>query len=158
MKRFFLLATFVCAALFTSCEGYDDSELVNRVNNIENRLKQLEETCKQLNTNISSLQTIVTAIQKNDQISSMAPISKDGKELGYVITFTSGKTITIYHGADGENGQDGQNGADGHTPVIGVKQDTDGNYYWTIDGEWLTDADGNKIRANATDGKDGEDG
>ena len=158
MKRFFLLATFVCAALFTSCEGYDDSELVNRVNNIENRLKQLEETCKQLNTNISSLQTIVTAIQKNDQISSMAPISKDGKELGYVITFTSGKTITIYHGADGENGQDGQNGADGHTPVIGVKQDTDGNYYWAIDGEWLTDADGNKIRANATDGKDGEDG
>ena len=164
MKRLFLFATFVCAALFTSCEGYDDSELVNRVTNIENRLKQLEETCKQLNTNISSLQTIVTAIQKNDQIASMAPISKDGKELGYVITFTSGKTITIYHGADGKDGengadgQDGQNGTNGHTPVIGVKQDADGNYYWTLDGEWLTDADGNKIRANAADGKDGEDG
>ncbi|MBQ5609804.1 MAG: hypothetical protein IIU85_06105, partial [Rikenellaceae bacterium] len=99
MKRFFLLASFVCAALFTSCEKYDDSELVNRLNDFETRLKQLEETCKQLNTNISSLQTIVNAIQKNDQITAIAPISKDGKDLGYVITFTSGKTITIYHGA-----------------------------------------------------------
>ena len=167
MKRFFLLATFVCVALFSSCEGYDDSELVNRLNDFETRLKQLEETCKQLNTNISSLQTIVNAIQKNDQITAVTPVSKDGVEVGYTISFTSGKTITIYHGADGEdgtngtNGSNGQNGADGHTPVIGVKMDADGIYYWTIDGEWLTDENGNKIQASpseadsGTDGKDG---
>ncbi len=158
MKRFFLLATFVCAALFTACEGYDDSELVNRLDNFENRLKKLEELCSQMNTNISSLQTIVNAIQKNDQISAIAPINKDGKEIGYTIVFTSGKSITIYHGTDGKDGQNGQNGQDGHTPIIGVKQDTDGNYYWTLDGEWLTDANGNKIKANGTDGKDGADG
>ena len=167
MKRFFLLATFVCAALFTSCEGYDDSELVNRLNDFETRLKQLEETCKQLNTNISSLQTIVNAIQKNDQITAVTPVSKDGVEVGYTISFTSGKTITIYHGADGEdgtngtNGSNGQNGADGHTPVIGVKMDADGIYYWTIDGEWLTDENGNKIQASpseADSGADGKDG
>ena len=167
MKRFFLLATFVCAALFSSCEGYDDSELVNRLNDFETRLKQLEETCKQLNANISSLQTIVNAIQKNDQISTVAPISKDGKEIGYSIVFTSGKSITIYHGTDGQNGQNGtngsngQNGADGHTPVIGVKMDADGIYYWTIDGEWLTDENGNKIQASpseADSGADGKDG
>ena len=167
MKRFFLLATFVCAALFSSCEGYDDSELVNRLNDFETRLKQLEETCKQLNANISSLQTIVNAIQKNDQITAVTPISKDGVEVGYTISFTSGKTITIYHGADGEdgtngtNGSNGQNGADGHTPVIGVKMDADGIYYWTIDGEWLTDENGNKIQASpseADSGADGKDG
>ena len=170
MKRLFLLATFVCAALFSSCEGYDDSELVNRLNDFETRLKQLEETCKQLNANISSLQTIVNAIQKNDQISTVAPISKDGKEIGYSIVFTSGKSITIYHGTDGQNGQNGsdgqngQDGADGYTPVIGVKMDADGIYYWTVDGEWLTDENGNKIQAspsegnNGSDGADGEDG
>lgn len=108
-----------------------------------------------MNTNISSLQTIVNAIQKNDQISAIAPINKDGKEIGYTIVFTSGKNITIYHGADGKNGADGK---DGHTPIIGVKQDADGNYYWTIDGEWLTDDNGNKIKANGTDGKDGANG
>ncbi|MBQ2019652.1 MAG: serine hydrolase [Rikenellaceae bacterium] len=146
MKRFFLLATFVCAALFTSCEGYDDSELVNRLDNFETRLKKLEELCSQMNTNITSLQTIVNAIQKNDQILAVAPIIKDGKELGYTISFTSGKSITIY------------NASNGVAPTIGVKKHTDGNYYWTIDGEWLTDDKGNKIKANGKDGTDGENG
>lgn len=155
MKRFLLFATFVCATLFTSCEEYDDSALVNRLDGFENRLKKLEELCSQMNTNISSLQTIVNAIQKNDQISTIAPITKDGKEIGYTIIFTSGKNITIYHGSDGKDGADGK---DGHTPKIGVKQDSDGNYYWTIDGEWLTDDNGNKIKANGTDGKDGANG
>ncbi|MBQ2414250.1 MAG: leucine-rich repeat protein [Rikenellaceae bacterium] len=160
MKRLLLFAAIVCAALFHSCE-YDDSDLVNRMDNLENRIKKLEELCTQMNTNISSLQTIVNAIQKNDHISTIAPITKDGKEIGYSIVFTSGKNITIYHGEDGKdgtNGQNGQNGQDGHTPKIGVKQDSDGNYYWTIDGEWLTDDSGNKIKANGTDGKDGDNG
>ena len=167
MKRFFLFATIVCAALFSSCEGYDDSDLVNRLNDFENRLKKLEELCSQMNTDITSLRTIVTAIQKNDQISTIAPISKDGKEIGYSIVFTSGKSITIYHGNDGQNGENGsdgengQDGADGYTPVIGVKQDTDGVYYWTVDGEWLIDENGNKVQASpseADSGADGKDG
>lgn len=114
-----------------------------------------------MNTNISSLQTIVSAIQKNDQVSAIAPISKNGEEIGYSISFTSGKTIIIYHGTDGKDGADGQNGkdgVDGHTPIIGVKQDADGVYYWTLDGEWLLDNNGNKIKAVGTDGKDGENG
>ena len=37
------------------------------------------------------------------------------------------------------------NGDDGHTPVLGTKQDTDDAYYWTIDGEWVLDGEGNKI-------------
>ena len=43
-------------------------------------------------------------------------------------------------------------------PVIGVRKDTDGCYYWTLDGEWLTDEKGNKVKAQGTDGKDGVDG
>ena len=164
MKRFFLFATIVCAALFSSCEGYDDSDLVNRLNDFENRLKKLEELCSQMNTDITSLRTIVTAIQKNDQISTIAPISKDGKEIGYSIVFTSGKSITIYHGNDGQNGENGsdgengQDGADGYTPVIGVKQDTDGVYYWTVDGEWLIDENGNKVQASPSEADSGADG
>lgn len=36
--------------------------------------------------------------------------------------------------------------------------DTDGVYYWTLDGEWLLDDEGNKMRVTGEDGKDGEDG
>jgi lysophospholipase L1-like esterase len=98
---------------------------------------------------------------------------ENGKEIGYIIHFSQSLPITIYHGKDGADGadgkpgsdgqpgapgQDGENGKDGHTPVIGIKQDTDGKYYWTVDGEWLVDANGNKIPTTGKDGEDGEDG
>ncbi len=60
-------------------------------------------------------------------------------------------------GKDGENGQDGKDGEDGKTPEIAIKQDSDGIYYWTKDGEWLTDQQGQKIKANGIDGEDGKD-
>ncbi len=61
-------------------------------------------------------------------------------------------------GKDGQNGKDGLNGQDGHTPIIGVAQDTDGNWYWTVDGEFLLDGTGNKVLANGIGGQNGKDG
>lgn len=124
----------------------------------------LKKLCNQMNTNIESMQGILKALQNNDYITSITPIMKDSKEIGYTIYFKKGNPITIYHGQDGQNGQDGkpgkdgQNGQDGYTPQIGVKQDSDGIYYWTLDGEWMTDETGNKIKAQGIDGQDGEDG
>lgn len=43
------------------------------------------------------------------------------------------------------------------TPVISVKKDIDGIYYWTVNGEWLI-VDGNKVKAVGTDGANGENG
>ena len=170
MKRILFLLTFACTALFSACE-YDDSEVWSTLNDYGNRISKLEALCAQMNTNISSLQTIVNALQQKDFITTVAPITQNGKEIGYSITFSSGKSITIYHGndgkdgadgSDGQNGTDGTDGSDGYTPKIGVKKDADGIYYWTIDGEWLTDDAGNKIQAQGKDGlnggKDGEDG
>lgn len=135
-------------------EEYDDSALTGRVDNLENRVHILEELCKQMNTNVSSLQTLVTALQDNDYVKSVTSVMQDGQEIGYTITFTKSKPITIYHGQDGKKGDTGAAGNDGHTPVIGVRQDTDGIYYWTLDGDWLTE-DGNKIKAQGTDGQNG---
>ena len=111
-----------------------------------------------MNTNISSLQTIVTALQNNDYVTGITPVMQGGKEVGYTITFSKSNPITIYHGKDGQNGEDGTDGKDGVTPTIGVKQDTDGIYYWTLDGDWLTDKHGDKIKAEGKDGADGSDG
>ena len=161
MKRILFLTTMVVALLFGGCEKYDDSALTNRIDNLEERVKTLEELCRQMNTNISSLQTIVTALQNNDYVTGVAPITKNGETIGYTITFTKSQPVTIYHGENGKDGQNGTNGVDGKdgsTPVIGVKMDDDGVYYWTLNGEWLTDDNGNKIKAVGTDGKDGQDG
>ena len=149
--------------MLSSCK-YDDSELWNEVRDHESRITQLEELCSQMNTNISSLQTIVTALQGNDYVTSITPVVSGNETIGYTINFSKSGPVTIYHGEDGKDGangadgQDGADGKDGHTPVLGVKMTSDGNYYWTIDGEWLLDDEGNKIRANGIDGQDGTDG
>lgn len=156
MNKIFSFFYTAMILLLASCsKEYDDSSLVNRVDDLENRVTKLEQLCQQMNTNISSVQSIVDAIQKNDHVSTVTPISKDNQEIGYTITFASGKTITIYHGNDGKDGENGQNG---YTPKIGVKQDIDNVYYWTIDDEWLTDDKGNKIKASPDKSSDGQDG
>ena len=134
----------------TSCgEDYDDTALNNRVDNLENRVAQLEELCRQMNTNVTSLQALVQALENMDYVTGVTPVIKDGVQVGYAITFSKSGPITIYHGTDG---------ADGYMPTIGVKKDTDGNHYWTLDNGWMLDADGNRMKVTGNDGKDGKDG
>ena len=126
--------------------------------------EELQAMCGQMNSNITALQTIVNALQNNDYILDIEPIYEDGEEIGYVITFSKSGKVTIYHGKDGADGAPGQDGApgapgaNGTTPLIGVAKDTDGYYYWTLDGEWLFDSDGNKVRASGIDGTNGSNG
>lgn len=162
MKRALL---FVLSLLVVvSCSKFDDSAIWDELNKHEDRIVKLETLCNQMNTNITSLQTIIIALQGNDYVVNIAPIKEGDKEIGYTITFAKSGSITIYHGKDGKNGQDGadgkdgQNGKDGYTPIIGVKQHTDGKYYWTLDGDWLHDADGNMIPTTGENGQDGTNG
>lgn len=149
MKRLFTLCAIVVAVVVSSCSKFDDTEIWDKLNDHESRITALEELCKQMNTNITALQTIVEALEKNDYITNVSPVRKDGEIIGYTITFAHSDTITIYNGEDG---------TDGYVPNIGVMKDTDGIYYWTVDGEWLLDGKGNKIQANSIDGEDGVDG
>ena len=105
----------------------------------------LKEQCEQANANVEALQKIIDALDENDSVANVTPILENGVEVGYVIEFTKSGKITIYHGKDGADGADG---TDGYTPVIGVRQDADGGYYWTLDGEWLLDENGNKVSAS----------
>ena len=136
----------LCVTLAGCKDDFDDSELRKQIADLDGRLTSLEKLCAQMNTNISSMQTIVNALQQNDYITGVTPITEGSNTIGYTITFAKNKPITIYHG---ENGS---------TPVIGIKKDTDGIYYWTLDGEWLLDASDNKIKAEGTDGESGEAG
>ena len=167
-KIFILIASIVC--MFSCTDGLrnDIDDLKNKYDNLDSRVAKLEEHCKEMNTNISSLQTLVSVILNNDYIVSITPIMKENKEVGYTITFAIHAPITIYHGQNGADGKDGQNGKDGEngkdgkdgvTPIIGVAQDEEDHaYYWTLNGEWLLDVNGNRIPLTSRDGKDGKDG
>jgi hypothetical protein len=151
MKKLHLLLLGLTICLISACHD----NLWNAIDKLDDRVYALEEICKEMNTNITALETIVAVLQSNDMITGIVEIKKDGKVIGYTITFSKHDSITIYHGESGQNGTDGK---DGITPVIGVAQDTDGVYYWTLNGEWLLDDNGNKLPVSGEDGKDGANG
>lgn len=126
MKRI-LVALFSAVLLFAACDKYDDSALQNRMNTLEGRVTELEAKVNSINADIASLQALVKALQDNITVDVISK-TKDG----YDITFSDGVTVSI------------SNGEKGDTPRIGVK--AEGNvFYWTVDGEWLLDGDGERV-------------
>lgn len=156
MKQFkhYALLLVVALAMFGCGDDYDDTALKNDISDLKSRVEKLESWCSTANTQISALQGLVSALQENDYVTGVTPIMEGAKEVGYTITFAKSKPITIL------NGKDGENGTDGITPIISVKQDTDGQYYWTVttgeaDPVWMTDAEGKKINAAGQAGEAG---
>lgn len=144
MKKVF---TFLMVALvafsLTGCRG----RIWDEIDDINERLTALEDAVQNTNSNIIALKNIVNALQNNVYVTNV-----ETKSDGYIIHFSDGTSANISNGKDGADGKDGAN-----APAISVRQDTDGNYYWTLDGEWLL-IDGNKVRANGTDGANGTNG
>lgn len=105
------------------------------------KLEALKEKVREANRQISDLNAILGALDNSRTI-----LRYDPADDGYDITFRDGQAIHIHYGVDG---------IDGRVLIpVGVRYE-DGYYYWQVDGEWLLDADGNMIRAGATDGVDG---
>lgn len=126
-----------------SCVNFDDSYIWDKLNDHEQRIEQLEKLCRELNSNVEAIQVLLTAVQQNDYVTEIMKIVDQGVEVGYSITFAKGGTVNIYHGSDGA------------TPSIGVKKANDGAYYWTSDGEWMTDEEGDMIPATVADTDNG---
>ena len=120
-------------SLFTSCDDYDDTELWNKVNGLEERIAALEEWQKTTDNNLNALQTLINTM---DYITSVAPIMQANDTIGYTINFHQSNPISIYNGT---------------TSQIGITQDEEGNWLWTLDGEVLTTPDGTPIPANGQD-------
>ena len=170
MKHY--LSAAVLALAFTACgDDYDDTALWNQVNDNTSRIEALETWQEQVNNNIAALQQLLNT---TDYITSVTPVTEDGKETGYTISFRNSDPITIYHGEKGDKGDkgdqgeqgeqgipgepgkdgaDGTDGSDGSTPQIGAEADG-GTYYWTVNGEWLLDSEGKKIPLTGENGKD----
>lgn len=134
MKKI-IIALFAFVALLAGCT---DKELTERVSVLEGKVATLEALCSDLNTNVVSLQAFVSKVKDNLYVETVTAVTD-----GFTITFTDGTTYTIKNGDKGskgdkgDKGDTGETGAIGATPLVGLKQHTDGIYYWTINGEWL---------------------
>lgn len=125
------------ALMFSGCSTFDDTAINSRVDELENRVDEVEKLVNDLTSNLGTLVTAIDALENQDRIVS---VSKLAGNTGWEIVFANSGTVTVYNGA---------NGKDGDSPVIGVMKDTDGLYYWTLDGELLLDDNEQKIPATA---------
>ena len=153
IRQLLLAAMMPLMALtFNACTDYQDE-----LDALDYRVTVLENLVNKVNSDLEAMQVIVNAMAEGDYITNVTQNSE-----GYIITFNKSGAIVIHDGVDGQNGQDGKDGKDGkdaQAPNITIEQDpTDGNWYWKLNGEWLTDNSGNRIQANGKDGKDGKDG
>lgn len=172
MKTFgklFCASLLFMAGTLTSCTDYQDE-----IDALDGRVTILENLVDRANSNISAMQTLVNAVADGWVITGMVEVDADHDPQGrgyrtitfgklvwseelndYVLSDKSEdkKVTTIY------NGLNGRDGADAAAPDISLRLDPDdGNYYWIIDGVWLTNSEGQRIQANGNDGKDGKDG
>ena len=136
-------------ASFGACQKYDDSELRNKIANLEknnsellNQLSDIKSTESGINSDIKALNQLVSTLETSNYITNVTALP-DGS--GYTIAFANGEPVTVHNGVKGE---------DGLTPKISVGL-YEGVYYWTLDGEWLTDDSGNKMPVTGEKGEQG---
>mgnify|MGYP003306024577 CR=1 FL=1 len=111
MKKLFTLLTAAVAVFVSSCT-YDDTALVEDLNDLRNEVENLKDQ-------VDEQQTLLNALANQLTITSIKATSE-----GYVITFSDDSTITIRHGKNGADGEDGKNGADGKdSSIVNVEWD-----------------------------------
>ena len=135
MMKAFLKTIVACSVglVLAGCaKEYDDSALKNDVNSLKSQIEQIQNSIRSLNGQVTGLTETIEQWKKGGYVESIQELADKS---GYTITFVGGKTVTLYHGTKGENGQ---------APTL--KADTDGTFYWAMDGEFIL-VDGKKVPA-----------
>ncbi len=139
-KTIFFLLAVLC--LLGACRNGDIDDLQSRTDSLEVRVSALEDMQKDMWQNIQSLQQIINDASF-DYVTGVTPLA-DGS--GYQIAFKKNAAITVKNGKQGEKGD---------APDLSVRKDTDGEYYWTLNGEFLLASDGSKMPVRGKKGDTG---
>ena len=147
------LVGFVCCIFVAGCDNGEIRDLQEQLRRqeeayqeqlrqqeqMQEQLRQHEEEIQRLkalvesaNKSISALRTSVIQMEAGGYVTSVTPDEQNGTVMGYWLSFGSGETIYL---STGEKS----------TPRISVRSYNGGNYYWTLDDEFLFDGDGEMI-------------
>ena len=94
MKRFLSILSLVILG-FVSTACYDDTDIREKIDDLDGRVTTLETLCTELNSNLSALTTLVQAMQKGDYVVSVSPLIEDGVEVGYRIVFKENGVVDL---------------------------------------------------------------
>ena len=136
---FLVLISAMCFTLFAySCVSREEFERLNE------RMDKIERRVEEINSEVGSLRALIQQINTGGYVTAVIP-DQEGK--GYTIAFNDGSSVYIPMEGEGQE-----------SPQIGVRQDSDGVWYWTLNGQWLLSPDGKKMRVTGEDGQPGGNG
>lgn len=95
----------------------------------EREILALKTAVERINQDISSIQTVLQEVLSGGYVSSVTE-STDG----YLLSFSDGRGVQLRTAKTGAP-----------APAVSIRQDADGLYYWTLNGEWLRNTSGAKI-------------
>ncbi len=133
----------VVAVLLSSCNGYDDSDLVKRIEDLEQKVTALQNQVNGINSEITALKITLDAVNSQDVVTRIKAIEENGVQ-GFEITYAKSGTVKIFLNSSSE------------TPQIGVRE-VGGVLYWTWNGSLLLDGNGKMIPAEGKNGSNGKD-
>ena len=145
MKKIFYIFISLLVLSFTGCSQY---ALQEDLEALQKEVAELKAMVEDLNGDVAALNTFMAAYNGCKMVTHVVETS-----YGWTIYFNDDTYCDLRHGKDGDKGEAGDKGDKGDVPVIGVKQDTDGVWYWTLNGEFLL-MDGKKVPTTGEDGKD----
>ena len=146
MKRTILI---LLSALLTLTSCQNDTlvdtfiDITQQIDSLRYNDEAIQAMIQTYNESIDALQAMMKVLDVGEYIEDVVEVYDETgtKIIGYTLFFTEHEgerrsPITIYNGKDG---------LDGSYPQISASKDSDGKYYWTMDGEWLLDSSGNKV-------------
>ena len=143
------------ASFFSSIEDKGDYVLFNLLNGTTIEaptwasFEKLQENCRKTNENVETFSQLVNQFLEKVFVQDLIPILSGADTIGMTLRLSDGKNYSFYNG-QGTN-----------VPTIGAQRLTpspdDQVWYWTIKygnaSQWILDENGEKIQANAPDGK-----
>ncbi len=117
----------VFAVAVVSCTDYG-----GRIEELQRQIDELAEYCNTLNANAEGLGRLIEAVRHGDTLVEFGPISEDGAVVGFRAVFESAGEVVVYN-------QD---------TAVSIGEEN-GRYYWMAGGDWMKDANGNRIEISA---------
>ena len=140
IRAFAILATCV----FCSCHEFTDD-----LQDLGKRVENLEDSTLRVKNTIETLNLLKMAMENQGIVKNIIEIQNPDGTITTTLEFLNGiDPITFVNtGAPGKTFEE----------LMSTRMGEDGKRYWTYNGDWLLDKNGNKICADPLDGKNGTD-
>ena len=122
-----------------SCEEREDNtddleQIRQQLREHEEQIQALKLAVERLNQDISAIRSVLGELNTGGYVTGVSEEVREETVVGYSLSFNDGRGVYLRTSAAQEQ-----------APSVSVRKDTDGLYYWTLNGKWLKDQYGRQI-------------